>query len=104
MEYTKTIINTTYTISDSGVVKNKMGRIIKPQIRGSNTTFLLTDENKNIICYRLEKLLNIYFGVEEKIIDHISDLPEEIWKPVLNFEELYEISNCGRVNQLLTKI
>jgi len=96
----KTILNTTYTISDQGIVKNSKGRIIKPQVTGSNKTFILFDVNKKYVCFRLENLLCEYFGIEEKIIDTIQDLPDEIWKPVLNFEGLYLISNHGRVKSI----
>lgn len=100
MEYTKTILNTTYTVSDQGVVKNNKGRIIKPQVTGSNKTFIIFDINKKTVCFRLEKLLHDYFGIEQKIEEFVQDLPDELWKSVLNFEGLYLISNCGRVKAI----
>jgi NUMOD4 motif len=33
-------------------------------------------------------------------VTSIKDLPGEVWKPVLNFEEVYHVSNLGRIKSL----
>lgn len=39
--------------------------------------------------------------VKQERDDDWEDLPDEIWRPIVGYEGLYEVSNCGRIRSLV---
>lgn len=96
----KQIPNTNYTCDEQGVVRNKKKQIIKPQVRGGYTGYIIRDTEGKYLGAHRDKLLLELFGIQKVIVDTVISQPDEIWKPMPDFEGIYEISNQGRVKSL----
>lgn len=66
--------------------------------------YLPTDRNeisKNELM-QIEQAVNVLKGIPD-IWFSTENLPHEVWKPVVNFEEFYQVSNYSRINTLRLK-
>ena len=76
-------------------------KILKPSMnKGYEVVYLCRpgERNRHNKLY-IEVALEKVFGITPKG-DKIIDLPGEEWKPIKNYEGLYEISNMGRVKSV----
>ena len=47
-----------------------------------------------------KKLLKEFHRLKKTATTNVENMPDEIWRDVVGFERLYQISNFGRVNSL----
>jgi len=88
--------NGKYEINQDGVIRSWWRCVEKPyaqpkfiKVDGRRVTLYKDGkENRINIDLLLEKIFGVY---------HIISLPNEIWKPIENYEGYYKVSNMGRV-------
>jgi hypothetical protein len=81
--------NNNYSINQKGEIRYNPKNTLK-KVKGNNVLLYKNDQGTS---YNIINLLNRYFPDRE----HIDN---EIWKPVVDYKGLYEVSNLGRLKCL----